>query len=183
MNLSARVVIKALFAVAMLGAAPVAVAEDLPITAFAGHFAGTGIAKDEIDGSVDDTLRNIDVIITPDGDVFALSWATILRRDGDADDSEIKQNHHALFFEPADRANVFKSGVEVDPLAGWPFIWARIKGRTLTVYSLLVHDDGSYEIQTYDRTLSDAGMELYFTRVRDGRLVRSVSGTLVRVDD
>ena len=82
-----------------------------------------------------------------------------------------------------DRANVFQGAVEVDPLAGWPFVWARIKDRTLTINSLLVHDDGSYEMQTYDRTLSDAGMTLYFTRVRDGKLVRSVSGTLVKVED
>jgi len=73
-----------------------------------------------------------------------LSWSTILRLDGDADDSEIKQNHDALFFEPSDRANVFQGGVEVDPVAGWPFIWARIKDRTLTFHSLRVHEDGSY---------------------------------------
>lgn len=173
----------ALVIAVMVGAVPPAVAEDFPIAAFAGHFSGTGTATDEVSESVDETVRNIDVIITPDGDGFALSWATILRQDGDADDSEIKQNHHALFFEPSDRADVFQGGVEADPLAGGPFIWARIKGRTLTVHSLLVHEDGSYEIQTYDRTLSDAGMELYFTRVRDGELVRSVSGTLARVDD
>ena len=56
---------------------PVAVAVGLPIAAFAGHFAGTSAAKDEISETFDNTLRNIDVIITPDGDGFALSWATV----------------------------------------------------------------------------------------------------------
>jgi hypothetical protein len=158
-------------------------AADLPIAAFAGHFAGTGIAKDEIDQTFDETVRNVDVIITPDGDGFALSWATVLHKDGDADEADIKQNHHALFFEATEHASVFQSGIEIDPLAGWPFVWARIEGRTLTVHSLLVHEDESYEMQTYDRTLTDAGLELYFTRFRDGRLVRSVSGTLARVED
>ncbi len=165
------------------GVMPAAVADDLPIAAFAGHFAGTGIAKDEISETFDETLRNIDVIITPDGDGFALSWATILRKDGDADETNIKQNHHALFFEATEHTSVFQSGVEVDPLAGWPFIWARIQDRTLTIHSLLVHEDGSYEMQTYDRTLTDASMELYFTRFRDGRLVRSVSGIMAKVED
>ena len=181
--LLARFATVALVAVAMFGVAPAVVAEDLPIAAFAGHFSGTGIAKDEISEAVDDTLRNIDVIITPDGDGFALSWATILRQDGDSGETTIKQNHHALFFEATDRANVFQGAVEVDPLAGWPFVWARIEDRTLTIHSLLVHDNGSYEIQTYHRTLSDAGMTLYFTRVRDGKLVSSVRGSMVKVTD
>jgi hypothetical protein len=167
----------------VIGGMPAAVAEDWPIAAFAGHFSGTGVAKDEISKTFDETVRNIDVIITPDGDGFALSWATVLRKDGDADETDIKQNHHALYFEATEHASVFQSGVEVDPLAGWPFVWARIQERTLTIDSLLVHEDGSYEMQTYDRTLTDAGMELYFTRFRDGRLVRSVSGTLTRVED
>lgn len=167
----------------VFGVMSVAVADDLPIAAFAGHFAGTGVAKDKISETFDDTLRNIDVIITPDGDGFALSWATVLRKDGDAGETDIKQNHHALFFEATEHASVFQSGVEIDPLAGWPFVWARIEDRTLTIHSLLVHEDGSYEMQTYDRTLTDAGLELYFTRFRDGRLVRSVSGTLNRIED
>ena len=179
----ARFAAVACFAVAMVGGGPAAVAEDLLIAAFAGHFTGTGIAKDEVSKDFDETIRDLDVIITPDGEGFAMSWATILRQDGDPYDPTIRQNHHALFFDPRDRANVFQGGVEIDPLAGWPFIWARIEDRTLTVYSLLVHDDGSYEIQTYARTLSDAGMELYFTRVRDGQLVRSVRGTMVKIED
>jgi len=49
----------------MVGTVPPAVAEDLPIAAFAGHFSGTDAATDEVSESVDETERNIDVIITP----------------------------------------------------------------------------------------------------------------------
>ena len=87
----------------------------------------------------------------------------------------------ALLFEPTGEAGVYRDAVVTDPLAGWPFVWVRISGNTLTVYSLLVHEDGSYEFQTYDRTLSAMGMDLRFTRVLDGELVRSVTGTLVKV--
>ena len=57
----------ALVIAVMVGTVPPAVAEDLPIAAFAGHFSGTGTdtATDEVSESVDETERNIDVIITP----------------------------------------------------------------------------------------------------------------------
>mgnify|MGYP001161049341 CR=1 FL=1 len=55
----------ALVIAVMVGSVPPAVAEDLPIVAFAGHFSGTDTATDEVSESVDETERNIDVIITP----------------------------------------------------------------------------------------------------------------------
>ena len=182
-SMLARLAIAAAVAMTMLGGVAAAGAENLPIAAFAGHFVGTGIAKDETGHSFDETIRDLEVIITPDGGGFALSWSTVLRQGDDPYDPDARENQHALFFEPTERPNVFQGGVEIDPLAGWPFVWAHINENTLTVNSLLVHDDGSYEIQTYDRTLDDAGMALYFTRVRDGKLVRSVTGTLVKIDD
>ena len=78
---------------------------------------------------------------------------------------------------------MFRAAIDMDPLAGLPFVWARIRGRTLTVHSLLVDNEGSYEIQTYDRTLTGDGMDLKFTRVRDGQPMRSVTGKLAKVDD
>ena len=165
---------------AVLAGAPALAGENLPIEAFAGHFEGTGIARDEVSKYFDETVRELAVTIVPEGGGFALSWSTVLRQGGDPDDPDVRENAHALFFEPTDRANVFQGAVELDPLGGWPFVWARISGNTLTVHSLLVHEDGSYEIQTYDRTLSGMGMELHFTRLRDGKLVRSVTGKLIK---
>ena len=165
----------------MLFGGPAGATEDLLIDAFAGYYVGTGVAKEENTGRVDLTERRLKVSIATEDDGFALSWSTALRQDDGSDDSGFTENARALLFEPTDRADVFQGAVELDPLAGWPFVWARISGHTLTVHSLLVHDDGSYEIQTYDRTLGATGMELYFTRVRDGKLVRSVTGKLVKV--
>ncbi len=165
---------------AVLAGAPAMAGENLPIEAFAGHFEGTGIARDEVSKYFDETVRELAVTIVPEDGGFALSWSTVLRQGGDPDNPDVREKSHALFFEPTDRAHVFQGAVELDPLAGWPFVWARISGNTLTVYSLLVHEDGSYEIQAYARTLSAMGMELHFTRVRDGELVRSVTGKLVK---
>jgi hypothetical protein len=41
--------------------------------------------------------------------------------------------------------------------------------------------DGAYELQQYDRKILPTGMELVFTRVRDGDTVRTVKGRLVKV--
>ena len=54
-----------------------------------------------------------------------------------------------------------------DP-AGDGFVWARIADQTLTVNVMLVRPDGSYAIQTYDRTLSGTGMALKFVNVTNG---------------
>lgn len=62
-----------------------------------------------------------------------------------------------------------------------PYIWARIKGETLTVYAMHVIDDGSYEMQIYDRTLTADGMRLDFRRHRPGGDVKRITGVLKRV--
>ena len=165
----------------MLFGGPAGATEDLLIDAFAGYYVGTGVAKEENTGRVDLTERRLKVSIATEDDGFALSWSTALRQDDGSDDSGFTENARALLFEPTGEAGVYRDAVVTDPLAGWPFVWARISGNTLTVYSLLVHEDGSYEFQTYDRTLSAMGMDLRFTRVLDGELVRSVTGTLVKV--
>ena len=46
---------------------------------------------------------------------------------------------------------------------------------------MVVRDDGAYEIQKYDRTIQPTGMEMNFTRTRDGEKVRQIKGRLVKV--
>ena len=69
----------------------------------------------------------------------------------------------------------------MDPVSGGELCWARIKDNTLTVFLLVVRDNGDYELQQYDRTLLATGMEMTFTRLRDGDKVRRVKGRLVKV--
>ena len=165
---------------ALLGGGAARAGDDLTIEAFAGQFVGTGIAENDQSGDVALTLRDLDVRISPEDDGFALSWTTVLRA---ADSSSVKRKAGAIYFVATDQAGVFRAAIDMDPLAGLPFVWARIRGRTLTVHSLLVDNEGSYEIQTYDRTLTGDGMDLKFTRVRDGQPMRSVTGKLAKVDD
>jgi len=44
------------------------------------------------------------------------------------------------------RKDVFGNRALNDPLKGEPYVWARMRGDTLTVYALIVTPDGSYDM-------------------------------------
>jgi len=94
---------------------------------------------------------------------------------------EFRPSGRRGIYASAMRTDKFGSPVPLDPLAGEPYVWARVRGDTLTVYSVFVTDDGGYEMQSYDRTLVNAGMELAFTRVADGRPAETITAKLTRV--
>ena len=83
-------------------------------------------------------------------------------------------------FAAAMQRNVFGHAVQLDPMKGEPYVWGRIVGETLTVYSLFLHDDGRYELQQFDRTLVEGGLQLNYTAIRDGVPQRSVETFLKR---
>jgi hypothetical protein len=60
-------------------------------------------------------------------------------------------------------------------------MWARLDGDKLWRYALFVTENGGYEMQTYQYTLMPAGLDLRFSRVRDGEVLRTVTGKLKRV--
>jgi hypothetical protein len=49
------------------------------------------------------------------------------------------------------------------------------------MYALFVAETGGYEMQTYERTLVAAGMDLRYSRVRDGEVLRTVTGKLKKI--
>jgi hypothetical protein len=131
--------------------------------------------------------RDLGVTIREHGKTgFTVEWMTVIREP----DEKPRQRAYSVDFEATDRPGIFGSAmrkdmfaraVPLDPLKGEPYFWARILGSTLTVHALLILDDGSYEIQTHDRTVTADGMKLVFTRVREGRLLRTIVGELRRV--
>ena len=70
--------------------------------------------------------------------------------------------------------------MQLDPMAGEPYVWARIDGDTLSLYSIYVTENGGYEIQQYDRTLAEGGLDLKFSSVRNGEIQRTVSTFLTK---
>jgi len=76
---------------------------------------------------------------------------------------------------------VFGNSVPLDPLAGDPYMWARSDGDKFWRYALFVTETGGYEMQTYEYTLGPGGLDLRYSRVRDGEVLRTVTGKLKKV--
>jgi hypothetical protein len=167
--------------VGILEASPVRSAGS-PIEPFFGQYVGKTIVGD--DGET--TVRDLGVSIEPDGDYFKISWSTATRRG----DGEIKHKSYAISFAPTKRPEIYRSAmrtdmfgnrVPMDPLSGDPFVWCRIAGNTLTVYALLIDHAGSYDLQIYERTRVDNGLDLKFTRLREASPPKVLSALLERV--
>jgi hypothetical protein len=159
-------------------------AADAALAQFFGEYAGRAVqAPNEALAP-----RDLGIKIGPhDKDGFSLDWTTVIHgADGP------KRQTYSINFAPLERAGFFASAMRndtfghaepLDPLKGDPYIWARIAGRTLTVHAMLITDDGGYEMQVYERTLTEggSGMSIKFTRNRDGRQLKTVTGLLKRM--
>jgi hypothetical protein len=162
--------------------ASLALSDTMAIEPFFGEYRGKTISED--DGVT--TTRDLGVTIEPDGENFKITWSTVTRRD----DGELKHKSYGISFAPTRRPDIYRSAmrtdmfgnrVPMDPLSGDPFVWCRIAGKTLTVYALLINDDGRYDLQVYDRTLVDKGLDLKFTRLREGDPPKVLTAFLERV--
>ncbi len=153
----------------------------LDIKAFAGSFAGSGIADSEDTNFLGVTQRDLDVRINPTADGgFTIAWTTVLRTGSDPQKPEIRRRATSLTFRPGPRPGLFSASDNGDPLQGGMLSWARISRSTLTIHQFSVREGGQHDIQTYARTLTGTGMELVYTRVVDGERQRRVRGKLVK---
>lgn len=153
---------------------------DLPIAAFFGRFSGSGLAAGEDADYLGVTQRDIDVEIAASGNGFRASWTTVLRQGGAPGNPNIRRRATALNFVPMDRPGQYRAVESGSLLSGQPVSWARIRGQTLYIYELNLTEDGRWDVQTYARTLSGAGMQLQYTRLVDGERMRIVRGRLVK---
>lgn len=158
-----------------------AAAQLKPIEAFFGSYVGRTISE-ETQG-ID--VRDLAVEIRPTRKGFNLSWTTVIHKN----DGEVRRQSYAIDFTTTRRPGVFASEMRtnmfgqaepLDPLKGEPFVWARLEGSTLTVHAMMITDSGGWEMQTYERTLVPEGLNLTFSRVRDGKPLRQITGTLAR---
>jgi len=62
------------------------------------------------------------------------------------------------------------------------YLWAKIVRDTLSVYAMVINDEGAIELQIYDRTLTEYGLELKFSRFTEGWLKKAIIARLDRVD-
>ncbi|CUH82039.1 hypothetical protein TRM7557_03719 [Tritonibacter multivorans] len=169
-------------AVAVLVSATESQAGNAEISQFVGHYEGDAEVK-QLDGQTE--LRNMDVWIKETADGFFVEWHTAISRP----DGKRKKKTYKINFQPSERpgvfaaamtTNVFGHTVQMNPMKGEPFVWARVIGETLTVFSLYVAENGDYLMQQYDRTLAEGGLELKFSLHRNGLPSHSVITYLKR---
>ena len=151
------------------------------IDPFVGEYAG--FASVERDGETE--RRNMSVEIRKQKRGFSLEWETMIHTAS----GKTRKKSYNISFLPSQRDGIFASAmktdvfgheVPLDPLAGEPYVWARIRGDTLTVHSLHINESGGFEIQRYDRTLVAEGLKLEFVSMRDGVESKTVSTLLQR---
>lgn len=158
----------------------------LPAKADIGSFVGSYKGSADVlsaDGTVQPRDMSVEIGATDKG--FTVRWTSTRTRENGTENSK----SYAIRFVPSERngiyaaamgRNVFGHDVQLDPMQGEPYVWARLNGDTLSVYSLYVTDEGGYEMQQYDRTLVDEGLRLKFQRLRNGTPLRSVTTVLKR---
>ncbi len=175
-----NVVFAALSAI-VLAVAPASAQNTLGIDAFYGQWQGSAVSESEISVYFQLTARDIGVTVRPAGEgKFELSWATIQRQKGNPDNPVEELKATTVVFE---RRN---DGLWWDVESGSPsdgglVRWARIEENVLIVNAFTIRPDGTSEIQTYRRAITDRGMELEFSRTLDGALVRTAKGQLVKI--
>lgn len=152
------------------------------ISQFVGEYSGSvDLVKD--DGDTDP--RDMSVVIHELKKGFTIKWTSTTEKD----DGRRKTKTYEIEFQKTGRdgiysaamtRNVFGHAVPLDPMEGEPFVWGRITGDTLTVFSLFIHPNGDYEMQQYDRTLAEGGLDLVYSSRLNGEPRRKLSTFLKR---
>ncbi|KIC39180.1 hypothetical protein RA26_00445 [Leisingera sp. ANG-M7] len=152
------------------------------IAQFAGEYSGS-VEIVKADGDTDP--RDMSVVIREMKKGFTIKWTSTTERDDGSRKSktyeiEFQTSRRDGVYSAAMKRNVFGHEVPLDPMEGEPFVWGRITGDTLTVFSLFIHPNGDYEMQQYDRTLADGGLDLVYISRLNGEPQRQLKTFLVR---
>lgn len=157
-------------------------------------FIGTYVGRAQVLGSDGEVTeeRDMDITIAEDrGDAFRITWVNVTLVDGRRDVPGVRRRVDEIILEPSDRDGVyleetqrslFERREEVDVIDGDALRWARIDGDRLGVFSLVVTANGGYEMQSYERILTEDGLGIEFNRVRNGEVIRRIVGRTIRVD-
>ena len=157
---------------------------------FFGTYVGIAEVADIASGDVRE--RDMDIVIEPyKRGGFKVEWVNVSLVDGKRAVPGVERRVQAVLFEPAKDAgffvevaedNPFRERGETRPMHGDPVRWASLDDEGLHVYSFMVLEDGRYELQVYDRRLTDIGLDIRFQRIVDSALVREITGTTARAN-
>ena len=152
------------------------------ISRFVGEYSGKAEVETRA-GNI--SPRDMSVVIGETSDGYRVKWTSTTQKS----DGRRKEKSYEIEFQPSGRdgvyaaamkRNVFGHTEQLDPMKGEPYVWSRITGDTLTVFSLFVAPNGDYEMQQYDRTLVEGGLQLDFNSHRNGIPTRFISTFLAR---
>ncbi len=157
-------------------------------------FLGTYVGTAQVLGSNGEVAeeRDMDITISEErGGGFSITWINVTRVDGRRDVPGVRRRVDEVMMEPGERDGVFLEKTQrslferrrdVDVLDGDAMRWARIEGNSLGLFSLVVMEDGGYELQSYERILTEDGLAIEFSRVKNGVVTRRIVGRTIRVD-
>jgi hypothetical protein len=157
---------------------------------FFGAFVGVATVEDLRTGDV--RHRDMDIVIEPfHEDGFRIRWVNVSLVDGRRDLPGVERRVQTAQFQPAGHANffvevqegsLFRERETMRPVAGDPVRWAALLDDTLRVTTFQVLEDGRYEMQIYDRKLTDIGIDVRFERIMDDVVVRRIVGNTARAN-
>jgi hypothetical protein len=157
---------------------------------FFGSYVGVAKVENLEGGEV--RRRDMDIVIEPyKQGGFRIHWVNVTLVDGQRAVPGVERRVQTVLFEPAEEhdffvevqeGNPFRERDDTQPMRGDPVRWASLDDQGLHVYSFVVLEDGRYELQIYDRTLTDIGIDIRFQRIIDGAVVRRITGTTARAN-
>jgi hypothetical protein len=165
--------------VLVLAVADVSAAVDRPIGDFYGRYVGQSISGEATSLSA----RDLSVTIRAHERGFVIDWTTVILKSG----GKTSRKSYSILFHPTKRRHIYRSLmardpfgnlVPLDPLRGQPYVWARVLGNTLSVFMMLITDDGGYDMHAYHRTLTAGGMKLRFTQQHGDMALKVIRGRL-----
>lgn len=168
-------------------ALPASAAGNRPISDFYGVYLGHGteeamgeIAPPEEDPAEKQTrFSQVTIRSAPEEKGFSIEWST-LKLKGDQIPREADTKTYVQTFRATDKPNIYRDITSGDLNNGADTSWAVITGSTLSVVQVSVGPDGSYFVSHYDRTLTEKGMDVHFTRFENSRIVRAVRLNLLK---
>lgn len=182
-----RLILAALSMFVMLSAhSRIAIAQDL--SRFFGSYVGRAVVENLTTGAEQE--RDIDIVVSPyRKDGLKIDWITVGLVDGRRDVPGVKRWSQTALFSPSENTDfmvevgeksLFKERDDMEVIKGDPVRWTRVEDNILHACSFVVLEDGRYELQVYQRILTENGMDILFERIVDGEVVRRVSGSTVR---
>lgn len=183
-----RLVLAGLLSIVFAGGPGVATAATL--RDFFGAFVGVATVEDLRRGTVE--ARDMDIVIERyDEDGFRVRWVNVTLVGGRRDLPGVERRVQTAFFEPAEDSeffievfeeNPFREREAMHPMAGDPVRWAALLDDTLRVTTFQILEDGRYEMQIYDRQLTEVGLDVRFERIVDDMVVRRILGQTARAN-